>query len=103
MDLVEKRDIYSLHADCSGVSKDDVLIHIDGNVLHVSVTKLKMHDPSQGDVFHFKERSTGSVERSITLPLNADCDSATVKLENGQLNIAIPVIVSFYLITVCMF
>jgi len=35
MDLIEKNDRYCLHADCPGVPKDDISIHMEGNVVHV--------------------------------------------------------------------
>ncbi len=89
MDLVEKEDEFSLSADLPGISKEDISINIDHDIVTVSATRTSKHN-EDSDKFHYRERSFGRVERSLRLPSNADVDKAAASYENGVLQVHFP-------------
>ncbi len=92
MDLVEKEHEFCLCADLPGLSKDEIAINIENNVVHISAKRTECYD-EVNDKFHYRERGSGKVERSIQLPNNANTDSATANYENGVLKLTFPKLV----------
>jgi HSP20 family protein len=81
----------SLHFEvaCTGLSKDDVKVDIEDDVLKISYKKT-MHDESPLGIIH-----TGLSKRSFDLGYKIsakyDLSKASAKLENGLLEIEIPI------------
>ena len=81
----------SLHFEvaCTGLTKDDVKVDIEDDVLKISYKKT-MHDESLLGIIH-----TGLSKRSFDLGYKIsakyDLSKASAKLENGLLEIEIPI------------
>ena len=72
---------HEVHLAVPGVSKDDVSVDIENNLMTVSYNQKKEHD----SVFAVK-----SFSRSWKLPRTADIDNITASSENGVLVINVP-------------
>ncbi len=89
MDLVETEEHYVLRADLPGLSREDVEIELQANVLTVSGERRTEHDARE-EGYHRVERAFGSFARSLTLPQGADPDTIQAKFDRGVLEIRIP-------------
>lgn len=102
MDFEEQERLYTLKADLPGVTKDDINVKVEDDILTISSerksessnTKIEegqAESPSSKPAkFHYKERFYGKVTRSFTLPKDADADNVSAKYENGVLELNIP-------------
>jgi HSP20 family protein len=89
MDLVETDSHYVLRADLPGLTKDDVKIELDENVLTVSGERKTDEERSEGG-FHRIERAYGSFSRSLTLPAGVDAEQIDANYADGVLEVRIP-------------
>jgi len=71
-----------------GVSKDDVKVEINNNVLTVS-GKRDMQKEEKNDHFYVRERSTGSFSRSVRLPDGVKQEDLKAKFDNGMLKVCV--------------
>ena len=75
---------------CTGLSKDEVNVNIEDDILKISYKK-----PEENDVIHPGTIHRGSSKRSFDLGYKIsakyDLNKANAKLENGLLEISIPV------------
>ncbi len=85
-DLVEVINDYHIHVDLPGVLPTDLDLEIAGGVLTIKAERRLVVEEDIG-LTHNIERSQGKVERSITLPIDADADSAVPRFENGVLTV----------------
>eukprot|EP00607_Mallomonas_marina_P007816 CAMPEP_0182419860 /NCGR_PEP_ID=MMETSP1167-20130531/4215_1 /TAXON_ID=2988 /ORGANISM="Mallomonas Sp, Strain CCMP3275" /LENGTH=132 /DNA_ID=CAMNT_0024594999 /DNA_START=236 /DNA_END=634 /DNA_ORIENTATION=- len=85
MDLVETPTAFEVHADLPGLKKEDIDVHIVDRRLTLTATKTEEHGDT--DTFHRRERVTGKIQRTITIPPNADIDKSEAKFENGTLTL----------------
>ena len=101
-DVAETKDAFIIHADVPGVSRDDIDVSVDRNVLTIQAARKKMNVSSSqpeeeskkteghgSSSFHIHERAAGKVSRSFELPSNVDFDSASSALENGVLTVTV--------------
>jgi HSP20 family protein len=89
MDLVETDDHFVLTADLPGLTRDDIAIEFEGDVLTLSGERKVDHEQRK-DGFYRIERATGAFSRSLTLPEGVDVDAVTAQFENGVLEVRIP-------------
>lgn len=89
VDLVENENMYRIHADLPGVTKEDLKISYQDGSLVVSGERRMESEESQGD-FVRVERSFGHFYRSFTLPQQVDPDRIEARFENGVLTINAP-------------
>ena len=89
MDIREEDNRYVLEADIPGVSREDVDISLEDNVLTIKGERT-LNSEENREGYHRKERVHGSFVRQFSLPdtVNAEAISATVT--NGVLEIGIP-------------
>jgi len=89
MDVVENDKELSLRLDLPGLKPEDVNVAIEDQTLTISG---QMGDTveREGDRYHYRERRSGSFQRSIRLPNTVDADKADASFENGVLNIVFP-------------
>lgn len=76
-------------AEVPGLKKEDVEITVENGVLTISGG----HDGSQErdqNGYHIRERWSGKVTRSFTLPKTADSDRIDAQLADGVLTLRIP-------------
>jgi HSP20 family protein len=109
-DLIESENDFQIHCDLPGVDKSDLDISInDGNII-IKAERKDAHEMNTNTVsyhaayhyyrqancvqVHRVERSFGKVQRTISLPRNADSAKAQANLDKGVLTITLPKVVA---------
>jgi HSP20 family protein len=90
IDVKESDKAYTVQAEVPGVSKEDIHVSIEGNVVTVRA-EIKQHDSqSQGEKVLHTERYYGAVSRSFQLPQDIDQAQAKARYDNGVLALTLP-------------
>jgi HSP20 family protein len=89
VDVAEHDDAYQVKVEIPGVSKDDVKITMQDNILTIRGEK-KQEKESKRSNSHRVERSYGSFQRSFTLPTSVKHDKIEASYKDGILTIAVP-------------
>lgn len=89
VDIVERENEYEVKVELPGVSKDDVKITLESNVLTIRGEK-KQEREEKGENTHRVERSYGSFQRSFTLPTIVKSDKIDARYSDGVLAIILP-------------
>lgn len=86
LDINEEKNQYIIRADLPGVSKEDINVSIDGDVLTISGEKKQERREGEGEYSHL-ERTYGSFSRSFSLPEYVDKESVDANYKNGVLEL----------------
>ncbi|MDX1624569.1 MAG: Hsp20/alpha crystallin family protein [Gemmatimonadota bacterium] len=86
-DVSETAESFVLTMELPGVSREDVSISVEDNVLTVRGEKRLEREHEQR---HRTERMHGTFERSFTLPRHVDADAVKAVMESGVLEIRLP-------------
>lgn len=90
VDVKENGNAYTVQAEMPGVSKDDIHVTVDGNVVTLRA-EVKQQDAQTSDEKLLRsERYFGSVARSFQLPVDIDNAAAKAKYDNGVLTLTLP-------------
>ena len=89
VDIQETPESYRLHAELPGLTKDDIQITIEDNVLRLSGER-KFERDVKKESFQRIERSYGAFARSFTLPTQVDSEKVQAVFENGVLSLTVP-------------
>jgi HSP20 family protein len=89
VDIRESDDAFRIHAELPGLTKEDVQITLENNVLRLSGER-KFEKEVKQDAYHRIERAYGSFSRSFALPHQVASDKVEAKFENGVLSIVVP-------------
>jgi HSP20 family protein len=89
-DLIESEKDFQVHVDLPGVDPADLEVSIEGNKYLILKAERKHVHEEKNDKVHTMERSFGTVQRKIRLPLNAELEQATTNFTHGVLTIKIP-------------
>ena len=89
VDIAERENEYTVNVELPGVSKDDVKITMQDNILTIRGEK-KEEKESKGSSFHRVERSYGSFQRSFTLPTRVQSDKIEATYKDGILSVTLP-------------
>ena len=91
VDVVDCGKEIQIEAEIPGLTKDDVTVNVDENILTISGNS-ETKQKSSTDVKKYirKELKHSSFKRSFTLGDNIDVESLTAKFENGLLKIVLP-------------
>ena len=87
--ILENPENFQLELAAPGLNKDDFKIHLENNVLTVSV-EMEDEKREEGKNYTRKEFYYGSFSRSFTLPKIIDFDKIKADYENGVLKVALP-------------
>jgi HSP20 family protein len=93
IDVVETADKFQIKADIPGVTKQDIKLNVDGDVLSLSVQKAEQKQDKKEEAnwkFHRTERSSTFVRRSLRLPEHADLSKISAKYTDGVLAVDVP-------------
>jgi HSP20 family protein len=89
VDMQEKDDKYILNFELAGMSKDDIKLSLDNNLLLLSgEKKVSKNDQDKRYIKH--EIFVGKFQRVIQLPDNINIDKIQSKFKNGILEVTIP-------------
>jgi HSP20 family protein len=81
---------YTVQAEVPGVSKDEIHVSVDGNVVTLRA-EVKQEDSQGSDEKILRsERYFGAVSRSFQLPMDIDQTQAKAKYDNGVLTLTLP-------------
>ncbi len=89
VDVVENNDSYILKAELPGMTKDDVKITLENNVLTIRGEKKDEFEKKEKN-FHRIERSYGAFERSFTIPGSIKSENIDAQYNNGILTLTLP-------------
>jgi len=89
IDLYEEKDQIVIKAELPGMSKDDIQISLQDNVLVIRGEK-KKEDQDEGKDYYRSERVYGAFIRTLPLPAEIDPDRIDAKFKNGVLEIRLP-------------
>ena len=89
VDIVEKKDFFTMRADLPGVRAEDIEIGVDGDILTVSGERREESD-SDEDGRRRVERVSGRFHRRFTLPDTIDAEAIKATTSGGILEVSIP-------------
>jgi len=89
VDISEDDKAFYLSADIPGVSKSDVKVTMEDDVLCISAERSQQEEEKKKN-YHRVERSWGSLSRSFTIGDNVDAEHIEASYDNGVLKIVVP-------------
>ena len=89
VELAESDGEFVLTAEIPGMSKDDVDISVEDNVLTLKGEKKFEHEEKK-DRMHIREREYGSFERCFTLPRNVEANKIKAEYHDGVVELHMP-------------
>ena len=90
VDLIENDTAFLATVDLPGLSKDDVDISLEDNVLTLSGERTFKAENGDGTKFRRLERAYGSFRRAFTLPPGVDVTKVEASFDNGVLSVTLP-------------
>lgn len=89
VDIYEDENAFMIKADLPEVSREDVKVNLNDNVLSISGER-RFENEERREGYHRVERSYGQFYRSFTLPPNVDQESINAEFKDGVLRLSIP-------------
>ena len=89
LDISETNSEYNISFDLPGVSKKDIDLKADNNILTIKGKK-EFDKEHKDNNFYTRERFYGDFHRSVNLPSDADTDKINTNFKDGVLQIMIP-------------
>jgi len=89
VDLVENDNNFLLTAELPGLEKKDISLNIVNNVLTLRGEK-KAEKEFKEDKYYRLERSSGTFQRSVTLPTAVQTDKVAAEFKDGVLKVTLP-------------
>jgi HSP20 family protein len=88
IDVEENEQVFLIHAEVPGISKDEISLDINDGRLTISVNRIEDVNEEKKNYIH-RERRTTSMSRSVYLADSA-IEDIGAKLENGVLTVTVP-------------
>lgn len=89
VDVRETDSSYVFAAELPGLTKDDVEITLEDNLLTLSGER-EVVEKSETETYHRIERSQGKFSRSFSLPSQVDSTKVAATFQDGVLTIEVP-------------
>ncbi len=89
VDIKETEDALVLSAELPGLTKEDVKITLENQVLTLSGER-KFEKEAKGENYHRIERSYGAFTRAFTLPTHVRTEKVEATFDNGVLTVTLP-------------
>jgi HSP20 family protein len=90
IDVKEDDKAYLVKADIPGVTKDDIRVDVDGNLVSIRAEVKRASEAKDGERVLRSECYAGTVSRSFTLPYDLDLEGADAKYADGVLELRLP-------------
>ena len=91
LNVSETDQLFEISVALPGMTRDDVEIHFENDVLTISGERKWTHDDEgNGRRYHRVESGYGSFSRSLPLPNFVDSDEISAEFKNGELIITAP-------------
>lgn len=88
VDIIETATEYTVNAELPGMSKEEIDVSVKNNILSISTEKLSKEE-NKTDIYHIRERSYGSLSRSLKVPKDADANTITCSYVDGILKLVL--------------
>ena len=88
IDISESENCIQLNAEIPGVTKENLKITLQDNILTIEGEKKKLSEEKEKNFFR-EERLYGKFKRSFTLPIEVDSEDVDAKFTNGILEIVL--------------
>lgn len=89
MDVIDGKDAVEIEMELPGLTREEVKIAVDGDVLTVTGEKKSRTERKDHD-YRMVERSYGEFARSVFLPASVDAAKITAEMKDGVLKITAP-------------
>jgi HSP20 family protein len=89
VELAETESSVELTMELPGMTKDDVEISLQNNVLTIRGEKMEEKEAKESERYVF-ERYYGSFQRAFTLPATVEESDVTAEFKNGVLKVHMP-------------
>ena len=89
VDVKETERGYTVLAEVPGVSKEDIQVSLDGNVVTLRAEVKQQDVQSKDEKLLRSERYYGAVSRSFQLPQDIDQNESRAKYDNGVLTLTL--------------
>ena len=89
IDVREEENGYLVEADLPGLTKEDITITMDENVLSISGERKVEKEESDKRVYR-RERLSGKFSRALSFPNDVQSESISAAFKDGVLRIEIP-------------
>jgi HSP20 family protein len=89
LDVHESEQEFCITADLPGVAESDIDLRLEGDMLIIRAEKRQREEREKGG-YRLVERSSGTFQRVLNLPFEADPASVKADYENGVLTIHVP-------------
>jgi HSP20 family protein len=90
LDIAEDDKAYKVKAEIPGVTKDEIHVSVDGNMVSIRAEVKKDTEEKDGEKVIRSERYYGNVSRSFTLSQDVDENGAAAKYNEGVLELTLP-------------
>jgi HSP20 family protein len=89
LDIVEEKDSLLVKADLPGMTKEDISVAIQDNIL--TIKGERKYDVEKKETSYYRrERSYGTFTRSIELPMGVDANKVAATFHDGVLLVTLP-------------
>lgn len=88
VDVYEDEKAYYLEAELPGYAEDEVNVHVEKHVLHISSEKV--NEKKENKKFLVRERGYVKFDRSFTLPEGINESGIEAEFSNGILKVTLP-------------
>jgi len=89
VDIRETEEAFLVHAELPGLSKDDIEITLENDILKLSGERRFEKDVEEKE-YHRIERSYGTFTRAFSLPSRVDASGVSASFTDGVLTISVP-------------
>ena len=89
VDVQDKGESYLLEADMPGLSKDDIHVDLDDNLLTIFVDKDETHEEKDEKGYVIHERRSGRMSRAFNVE-GIDKDGIRAAYQDGVLTLTLP-------------
>ncbi|CAI8696571.1 Hsp20/alpha crystallin family protein [Burkholderia cepacia] len=90
IDVTESDDAYKVNAELPGVAKDDIDVQVTGRTVSINAKIERNAEQKEGERVIRRERYSGAISRSFSLPGEIDDANATAAYQDGVLSLTLP-------------
>ncbi|MDR6503108.1 HSP20 family protein [Burkholderia ambifaria] len=90
IDVTESDNAYKVNAELPGVAKDDIDVQVTGRTVSISAKIERNNEQKEGERVIRRERYSGAISRSFSLPGEIDDANATAAYQDGVLSLTLP-------------
>ena len=89
LDVSERDDAFEVRAAIPGVKPEDLEVTVQGDRLTLRA-EVRRDDEQRSENWLIREHRSGTLQRSVTLPVPVSADKAEAKIEHGVLTLRLP-------------